>query len=110
MSNYNGNLTLKVKVLKDCSDLKSLRNLLHDMTDEDYNGNNGKDYFMKDGKGNLRSELDIVFEKCLNKSMTTKQTIEYILKDNYNNGYYEAYSIKTIVIDNIIIVSLAYTV
>ena len=111
MSNHSGKLTLKVETVKYNEDKEYLKGVLHHLTDDDFNGNNGQEYFQEDNNGNLRSRLDISFEKNWNDaSVTPTQLIERVLSNNYNDNCYSQFSVNTTVIGDCkqIVISLAY--
>lgn len=81
--------------------MEDVFNLLKSLTDEDFNGNNGEDYFV-DGKSEL--------EGCMKKygELDIQSLIEYTLDCNYNNGgCYEDYNIAIDNVGDILIVTIA---
>ena len=75
---------------------------LSEITDEDFNGNNGEEYYI-DGKSELEYDLDNLYDRGYNTNNIhdLTQVVEYIIISCYGNEcYYKDLEYKTINIDN----------
>jgi hypothetical protein len=89
-----------------------VKSFLEGITDEDYNGHNGPDYFTKlhtEFGDMLISRLEKAFFKCKVEGASEEQTIRDILEDNYSDPYYRDSSVKVEKYQDCIFVSIAYT-
>lgn len=103
---YNG---LKVEEISEKATKDEVRMLLAKMTDEDFNGNNGKDYYVEeiiDGKVQLMSSLDSCMMK-FEEYDNIEDFIEYVLDCNYSESYYTNYDVVIKNIADTLVVSLA---
>ena len=85
--------------------------MLKDLTDEDYNGNNGPDYFVKlhtEFGDFLVSRLEKDFIRCRVQKKNRLETVQYILDSNYSDSYYREPSIEDSQYGDLIFVSVAY--
>ena len=100
---------LQMDVLSKNASKEDVKKFLINLTDEDFNGNNGEDYFTEaiiDGKTQLISRLD----NCMldiNNYNNLEDFIAYVLKCNYEDGYYTEYSYEIKTLDDNIVVALA---
>lgn len=111
---YNfGNVKQNIK--KDGLNLDKLKDILHDLTDEDFNGNNGEDYFIpvtENGNEVLKSRLDASWDLALEKYSKDDFTniLNYVITDayTYDTGYYRDYSLDVIETNDTIFVTVSY--
>lgn len=102
-------MTMQLKVVTiNCKENEEFKEKLESLCDEDYNGNNGEEYFI-DINGTLISQFDAIWNDLINKGYTYEYVIENILNDNYNNSYYTKYKLEITKINHYIVVSLAYS-
>jgi hypothetical protein len=92
---------------------EDIREALADLTDEDFNGNNGEDYYsvIETEIGNMSiSRLDYSFTKAKNEMIDPSKVdlIRRVLEDNYADAYYKDESIEIHEVDKSIFVSIAY--
>lgn len=134
MSKHSFGKETKVINKKDLT-VEGLRRIIRNLTDSDYNGSNGEDYFKEiskeeydilNEKGYTVSEyqeefkvshLDFMWNKCTEKFnsdeeilYSDKDIIQDILEDNYDgeDSYYEFSAVEVVEIENTIVVFLAY--
>lgn len=84
-----------------------VKNLLARLTDEDFNGNNGEDYYIRDD-GYFMSKLDHWMRR-LDEYKTLEAFIRDVLVDNYSDPYYYDYDIKIKDMGNTLAVACAST-
>lgn len=107
-------MSLKVETFKVDDCLEDVKEQLRSMTDNDFNGYNGEDYFIEAEDGTLMSKLDkywIDFNKdeCSIKEKSVENLIWYMLDKNYSEQYYDSVEIELTKVAGNIVVSLAYT-
>lgn len=82
------NLVFKVvKIRKKLSSVKLIK-VLKEITDNNYNGNNGKYYRTHD---KTKSDLDYMVSTNY-ENMDTVKLISSIIEDNYNQPYYRGFN------------------
>lgn len=83
--------------------LEALGKALATITDDDYNGTNGEEYFITDDNDNLVcSMLDCAIKHFKGKVKNVdalefseiKEIIEYVINDNYDGGVYSELEYK----------------
>ena len=84
-----------------------VKNLLARLTDEDFNGNNGEDYYIRDD-GCFMSKLDHWMRR-FDEYKTLEAFIRDVLVDNYSDPYYYDYDIKIKDMGNTLAVACAST-
>lgn len=90
---YNG---LRMEEISKYATREEVKNLLSKMTDEDFNGNNGEDYFVEvniDGKLQNMSNLDYWMTK-FESYENLKDFIYDVLESNYSDLYYTNHDIE----------------
>lgn len=92
------NLKSELKVFKKEEGKEKLKQLLLECCDEDFNGNNGEEYFtteIVDGEEVEMSNFDAVWMEV--KNMDMAQIIEHILNANYEEDWdYHDYKLDVI--------------
>lgn len=86
-------------------------NVLKDLTDEDYNGNNGKEYYttMNTEFGDISvSRLEKDFTRCRVQKKNRLETVQDILDSNYSDSYYREPSVEVSEHGDLIFISVAY--
>lgn len=89
---------------------KEIYDCLHELTDEDYNGNNGEEYYMTfhTSTGSKRiARLDEAMTH-LNEYDELTEFIEFVIGDCYFDPYYEDFNLKITVVYDTIVIVLAY--
>lgn len=95
--------------------LEKLKKIIHTMTDEDFNGNNGEDYFIsvkENGKEISKSRLDYAWDYAL--ELKAKEDfvgiLDYVLTEayTYDSYYYQDYSLEIIETPDKIFVIISY--
>lgn len=81
------NLNFKVARIGAGSTCEELIESLKEITDADYNGDNGSDYFTHDSH---LCDLECKVKALYNKVSTT-ELINAVIEDNYSNPYYANY-------------------
>lgn len=92
-SYYNG---LNMEQISRYANKEEVQKLLSKMTDEDFNGNNGEEYFIDfeiNGKVKNMSNLDFWMTK-FDSYKTLKEFIFDVLESNYSDAYYTNYDVK----------------
>lgn len=108
MGKFNG-MDFKLNKINKHASKEEVKSFLSALTDEDFNGNNGCDYFIEKNINNktiLLSELDshmLDFESKTNLN----DFINTVLNDNYSNSYYCDFKCETIEMNDFIIVAFA---
>ena len=103
---YNG---LKMEEISKFATKEEVKNLLSKMTDEDFNGNNGEDYFIEvDVNGELKSMsyLDSWMTKY-EAYDSLKKFIYDVLNSNYSDSYYADSDIEIREVQDTLIVACA---
>lgn len=102
-------------VLKENLDLAKVKEILKDLCDEDFNGNNGEDYFVKDLDSNGNKILVSALEKTFSYATSKPETfdtfasiIKYVLEKNYGNDTYCDYNVHVVDTKESIVISISY--
>lgn len=82
------NLNLKVARIPAGPTCKELIESLKEITDSDYNGDNGEEYFIYDSK---MSDLEFKIRELYKAHINTTELIKAVIEDNYNHPYYATY-------------------
>lgn len=106
MSNRN-ELTLIVKRISAGLSCQELIESLKAVTDADYNGENGEDYFTH---SKTCCDLEYLVEKLYSEGNCIQNIIEAVIEDNYSNSYYTSYKyhIEDMIDDDYLVV-IAYS-
>lgn len=76
----------------------SLRLILELITDHDFNGKNGQEYYV-----NGVSKLDAALKEC--EGMSSSQIIQHIIKTNYSESCYNGLIYNVVELENDIVIS-----
>lgn len=93
-----------------CATKEELYNCLHHLTDEDYNGNNGEEYYMTfvTSKGTKRmSRLEGAMTHYDEYDSIT-EFIEFVIGDCYFDPYYKDFSLFTTEVYGSLVIVLSY--
>lgn len=107
----------EISILKKDLSTENIKNIIVELTDEDFNGNNGEDYFTTievDGELISMSHLDASWldmtegtteEEIINNACSI---IETIVSENYADGYYSGSIVRAIETIDSIVCIVAY--
>lgn len=102
----NNKITSLLKILPKDAEVSKIKEILSQLTDDEFNGNNGEEYYIT-FESKLMSKLDF-YMKMYSKEIDLSDFVRRVCEDNYSDCCYQDFKVKIVEVENSLIISLSY--